>query len=93
MKKKTQIYIHTKLHDVDDIPRDPEQLKNWIYQRFHEKDMILENFKVHGKLPTDQPPTQQSLFALDFILFYSMYLISLYSFVISPLSSLITKFF
>lgn len=35
-------------YDVSQVPREPEQLSKWLYDRWVEKEVLLEHFYKHG---------------------------------------------
>lgn len=45
------ITIHYRKFPIEDLPLEEEALKNYLYQRFQEKDKLLEFFYEHGVFP------------------------------------------
>lgn len=45
------IHIHVKRYKIDTIPTKISGQKIWIYERFAEKDKLLEDFYVNGSFP------------------------------------------
>ncbi|CAG4953405.1 unnamed protein product [Colias eurytheme] len=44
-------HIHYRLYPSSEVPSDPEGMTNWLYDRFIEKDKMLEEFYRTGQFP------------------------------------------
>ena len=40
-----KFHVHVKRYFIDDLPKDEEELSEWVVQRYVEKDAFLENMK------------------------------------------------
>ncbi|ESO87710.1 hypothetical protein LOTGIDRAFT_219893 [Lottia gigantea] len=84
----TDCYLHYRAYPVSEIPRDLEGLTKWMYERYAEKDKMLENFYKSGKFeePADAPKRvlprcREGLLDVDIIqiiMFHVFYLVSTY---------------
>ncbi|CAH3976680.1 unnamed protein product [Pieris brassicae] len=45
-------HIHYRLYPSTEVPSDPEAMTNWLYDRFIEKDKMLEEFYRTGQFPS-----------------------------------------
>ena len=41
-------YTNYRTFDVDDLPADPEALKQWMYNLYYEKEDLLADFYANG---------------------------------------------
>ncbi|XP_013196604.2 acyl-CoA:lysophosphatidylglycerol acyltransferase 1 isoform X2 [Amyelois transitella] len=48
-------HIHYRLYPCTDVPADTEGMTNWLYDRFVEKDKMLEEYYRTGKFPSNGP--------------------------------------
>lgn len=48
-----QIHLHVRRFPVDALPRVDDELKQWLYDRFREKDELLEHFYRYGRFPVE----------------------------------------
>lgn len=58
--KEMKLIIHIKRYDISELPTDTYELTRWLYERFQEKDKLLEKMQ-HGDIPspnTMTPPLQ-----------------------------------
>jgi len=55
------ISIHYKVHEATPDLADEPTLRQWLYNRYQEKDELLENFYKEGKFPGDGRPVHFSL--------------------------------
>ena len=44
-------HLHVRRYPVADLPDDPPQLADWLFQRFQEKDDLLAHYYEHGAFP------------------------------------------
>ncbi len=48
-----QVHLHVRRFPVETLPRVEGELKQWLYDRFQEKDALLEHFYAHGRFPAE----------------------------------------
>ncbi|GBP34608.1 Acyl-CoA:lysophosphatidylglycerol acyltransferase 1 [Eumeta japonica] len=48
-------HLHYRLYPSTDVPEDVEGMTRWLYDRFIEKDKMLEEFYRTGKFPSRNP--------------------------------------
>lgn len=48
-----QTYLFYRLYRSSEVPRDSESLTRWLYDRFFEKERLLEEFYRTGTFPSD----------------------------------------
>ncbi len=46
-----QIHVHVRRFPVDDLPESADDLRQWLLDRWHEKDDLLEHFYTAGAFP------------------------------------------
>eukprot|EP01135_Chromosphaera_perkinsii_P008470 Nk52_evm38s1360 gene=Nk52_evmTU38s1360 len=46
------LHIHTRIFDIDTLPRTDEGLKEWLENCYKEKDELLSYFNANGTFPT-----------------------------------------
>ncbi|XP_053608331.1 acyl-CoA:lysophosphatidylglycerol acyltransferase 1-like [Plodia interpunctella] len=75
-------YIHYRLYPCTDVPADSEGMTNWLYDRFVEKDKMLEEFYRTGKFPPHGPtPNLERTVRQDnvrYLILHSFFLASTY---------------
>eukprot|EP00122_Pirum_gemmata_P018989 Pgem_evm1s17785 len=49
--KPVKICGHVRQFDLEDVGNSDEEIRDWIYERFQEKDQLLEVFEKEGKFP------------------------------------------
>ena len=54
------VTLHYKVHMADEVPREKEELREWMFDRFVEKDKLLETFYKTGKFPDENRNTGSS---------------------------------
>ena len=48
-RKDLTIYVHYRIFDVDEVPnQDKNEIKNWMYHLYYEKERLLEEFYRSG---------------------------------------------
>ena len=48
------IVVHYRVFDVEEIPtKDKNELQNWMYKLYQEKDAMLEKFYATGQFPVN----------------------------------------
>ena len=50
---KQNVHVHYRSHSLSSVPRDQEGLLKWLYDRYEEKDRLLEYFHTNGHFPSD----------------------------------------
>ncbi|XP_003474270.1 acyl-CoA:lysophosphatidylglycerol acyltransferase 1 isoform X3 [Cavia porcellus] len=50
-RKPTVTHVHYRIFPVKDVPLETEDLTNWLYQRFIEKEHLLAHFYETGAFP------------------------------------------
>ncbi|XP_076464003.1 acyl-CoA:lysophosphatidylglycerol acyltransferase 1-like [Babylonia areolata] len=99
-REKQDIHVHYRAFPLSDVPRNGDELQKWVYDRYTEKDDLLEQFYRNGHFPEDSAgqvlpvvPERQVLFDwLKVVLFQLFYMGSAYLHyvcVIEPLMSLV----
>jgi len=48
-----QTVIHYRKYPADTVPRSERMLMQWLYERFAEKDRLLDHFYRTGSFPTE----------------------------------------
>nr|XP_022332436.1 acyl-CoA:lysophosphatidylglycerol acyltransferase 1-like isoform X3 [Crassostrea virginica] len=48
-----QIEIHYRVYPIDEVPQDKEGLTKWMYERYQEKEVLLQEFYTKSK-PLDE---------------------------------------
>lgn len=51
-KKKLKIHVHIKKYKMSEVPK--ENVAEWLYKRFEEKEDLLEYFRKNGRFPGEQ---------------------------------------
>lgn len=85
-REKQDMYVHYRAYPMSLVPRDSEGLQKWMYDRYVEKEQLLDHFKTHGKFPTNSegrllptlPPRRISYDWVSVALFQGFYLASAY---------------
>ena len=44
-------HLHVRRYTIDTVPTDPEELSDWLLERFREKDELLEHYYDKGVFP------------------------------------------
>ncbi|XP_025089152.1 acyl-CoA:lysophosphatidylglycerol acyltransferase 1-like [Pomacea canaliculata] len=94
------IHVHFRAYPVSQIPQDSEDLLQWLYARYEEKEKLLDHFYQHGVFPPDftggfLPLKRASQLVFDLgavILFHLFFIVSVYlqyTFVLKPLFGLL----
>lgn len=94
------IHVHFRAYPVSQIPQDSEDLLQWLYARYEEKEKLLDHFYKHGVFPPDftggfLPLKRASQLVFDLgavILFHLFFIVSVYlqyTFVLKPLFGLL----
>ena len=50
-REKQDMYVHYRAYPLSGIPRDTEGMLKWVYDRYEEKEEILDYFNTHGQFP------------------------------------------
>jgi len=48
--------FHYRCYPISEVPTDAEQLKQWVYDRYIEKESILETYYKTGRFPDHRAP-------------------------------------
>ncbi|XP_026332468.1 acyl-CoA:lysophosphatidylglycerol acyltransferase 1-like [Hyposmocoma kahamanoa] len=54
-RKPCNTHIHYRLYPSTEVPTDAEGMTQWLYDRFIEKDKMLEEFYRTGQFPSNVP--------------------------------------
>ncbi|XP_061174880.1 acyl-CoA:lysophosphatidylglycerol acyltransferase 1-like [Saccostrea echinata] len=90
MGKFPPIHIHFRVFDIQSVPRDENGLTKWMYDRYVEKEAMLDHFYKTGMLANDGMETQDTdkISCFLYVLFYSIWMWWLFIFVYTPIFSL-----
>ncbi|PXF45184.1 putative 1-acyl-sn-glycerol-3-phosphate acyltransferase 5 [Gracilariopsis chorda] len=47
-RKDRVIHVHQRRIPLSDLPQDDEELKNWVYRLYEQKDELLKAFRTNG---------------------------------------------
>ncbi|KFB35012.1 AGAP002482-PA-like protein [Anopheles sinensis] len=80
MRDPCQTFLFYKLYHSSEVPRESESLTQWLYNRFYEKEKLLEEFYRTGTWPTSCciPPTVVHQDLLRFLLIHLFFVTSTY---------------
>ncbi|EAA08195.4 AGAP002482-PA, partial [Anopheles gambiae str. PEST] len=80
MRDPCQTFLFYKLYHSSEVPRDSESLTQWLYNRFYEKEKLLEEFYRTGSWPASCtiPPTAVHQDLLRFLLIHLFFITSTY---------------
>ncbi|XP_050083841.1 acyl-CoA:lysophosphatidylglycerol acyltransferase 1-like isoform X1 [Anopheles aquasalis] len=75
-----QTFLFYKLYHCSEVPRETETLTQWLYNRFYEKEKLLEEFYRTGSWPASctVPPTVVHQDLLRFLLIHLFFITSTY---------------
>uniref|UniRef100_A0A2M4BQ02 Putative lysophosphatidylglycerol acyltransferase 1 n=1 Tax=Anopheles marajoara TaxID=58244 RepID=A0A2M4BQ02_9DIPT len=75
-----QTFLFYKLYHCSEVPRESETLTQWLYNRFYEKEKLLEEFYRTGSWPASctVPPTVVHQDLLRFLLIHLFFITSTY---------------
>ena len=62
-RASTTVVFHYTAYHIKDIPTDPEKVKEWMYDKYIQKEAMLETFYKTGHFPEKKP----SPYGLDVI--------------------------
>lgn len=48
------IHVHQRRIPIAEVPEDEEEIKEWVYKLYAEKDELLKHFARHGKFPGEE---------------------------------------
>ena len=54
-----QIHIHVRRFPIDELPKIEAELKQWLMDRFYEKDALLEGYYKTGAFPAEELPVTE----------------------------------
>uniref|UniRef100_A0A182T357 Phospholipid/glycerol acyltransferase domain-containing protein n=1 Tax=Anopheles maculatus TaxID=74869 RepID=A0A182T357_9DIPT len=81
MRDPCQTFLFYKLYHSSEVPRESESLTQWLYNRFYEKEKLLEEFYRTGSWPASCctiPPTVVHQDLLRFLLIHLFFITSTY---------------
>jgi len=66
-REPCQVVVHYRRFRVDAVPCDHDALLRWLYDRWSEKDQLLDHFRRTGAFPASpaDPPTAHLLALSD----------------------------
>ncbi|XP_055540456.1 acyl-CoA:lysophosphatidylglycerol acyltransferase 1-like [Wyeomyia smithii] len=74
LRKPCQTYLFYRLYRSSEVPRDNESLTRWLYDRFFEKEKLLEEFYRTGMFPCGSSATIPTVVQQDFLRFLLIHL-------------------
>ncbi|XP_055596846.1 acyl-CoA:lysophosphatidylglycerol acyltransferase 1-like isoform X1 [Uranotaenia lowii] len=74
MRNPCQTYLFYRLYRSADVPRDSESLTQWLYERFYEKEKMLEEFYRTGAFPSNNSVTLPAVVQQDLLRFLLIHL-------------------
>uniref|UniRef100_A0A8D8CVN7 Acyl-CoA:lysophosphatidylglycerol acyltransferase 1 n=1 Tax=Culex pipiens TaxID=7175 RepID=A0A8D8CVN7_CULPI len=69
-----QTYLFYRLYRSSEVPRDSESLTRWLYDRFFEKERLLEEFYRTGTFPCGSSATLPTVVQQDLLRFLLIHL-------------------
>lgn len=69
-----QTYLFYRLYRSSEVPRDNESLTRWLYDRFFEKEKLLEEFYRTGTFPCGSSATLPTVVQQDLLRFLLIHL-------------------
>ena len=54
-----EIHLHVRRFPAEELPILEAELKQWLLDRFYEKDALLEQFYATGSFPTEPVPVRE----------------------------------
>lgn len=74
LRNPCQTYLFYRLYRSSEIPRDNESLTRWLYDRFFEKEQLLEEFYRTGTFPCGSSATLPTVVQQDLLRFLLIHL-------------------
>jgi lysophosphatidic acid acyltransferase/lysophosphatidylinositol acyltransferase len=77
----TKLIIHIKRYEISTLPSDESKLSQWLYERFQEKDKLIERLKK-GDIPpqnNETPPLRVHVVVVHFL---AAFVIALFAFLL-----------
>lgn len=92
-----EVHYHFKTYHMSDLPKGTEELTSWLYERYAEKEVMMDHFKQHGTFTGSEPtplymPRGRILGAWLFWLISAVFVYDIYYRIISNLYHLITGY-
>ncbi|XP_058446807.1 acyl-CoA:lysophosphatidylglycerol acyltransferase 1-like [Malaya genurostris] len=78
LRKPCQTYLFYRLYHNSQVPRDTESLTQWLYDRFIEKEKLLEEFYRTGMFPCGSEGALVHQDLLRFLLIHLFFITSTY---------------
>lgn len=97
-----QLVLNYRAYPAASVPREEEALRDWLYQRYVEKEAMLEDFYRRGRLPgtvdAERRPLPRRAGPLvadnvHVLLFHIFYLLSAYLFIVHLIQPVLTFLF
>lgn len=69
--------VFYRLYPCNQVPQDTEEMTQWLYKRFEEKEKMLDYFYKNGEFPVSQyskDPTHPQLVTQDCVRFIILHL-------------------
>ncbi|XP_062601256.1 acyl-CoA:lysophosphatidylglycerol acyltransferase 1-like, partial [Saccostrea cucullata] len=92
MGKFPPIHIHYRVFNIQNVPRDENGLTKWMYDRYVEKEAMLDHFYNTGVFAKDGKETVDTdkLGSFIYVIFYSLWMWWLALYVYAPIFSLLS---
>ncbi|XP_053696559.1 acyl-CoA:lysophosphatidylglycerol acyltransferase 1-like isoform X2 [Sabethes cyaneus] len=74
LRNPCQTYLFYRLYRSSEVPRDNESLTRWLYDRFFEKEKLLEEFYRTGMFPCGSSATLPTVVQQDLLRFLLIHL-------------------
>lgn len=74
LRSPCQTYLFYRLYRSAEVPRDSESLTQWLYERFFEKEKLLEEFYRTGVFPCGSSATLPAVVQQDLLRFLLIHL-------------------
>ncbi|MCK5378679.1 MAG: acyltransferase [Acidobacteria bacterium] len=56
-----RIHLHVRRFQIEDLPTQEEDVRQWLLNRWTEKDRLLEHFYAQGAFPTEALPQEMAV--------------------------------
>uniref|UniRef100_A0A914EHV1 Phospholipid/glycerol acyltransferase domain-containing protein n=1 Tax=Acrobeloides nanus TaxID=290746 RepID=A0A914EHV1_9BILA len=81
--EEKDLHLHIRRYEIKDIPTSTENVKQWLYERFIEKDRLMQTFYEEGRFPdlviqnAPHPPLSRHL--LPFLVYVGALVLPIFS--------------
>lgn len=48
----TELHLHVRRYPIGELPREDEEIADWLFRLYEEKDQLLEYYYQHGAFPS-----------------------------------------